>query len=72
MLLNSHKRVIGSNQEFGQFANSNCKYAEQLQDIIALIAYPNPYDSPLAHYLSQSRREDVARLINERILCTDH
>jgi hypothetical protein len=54
--------------EFGEFANTNPKYWETLQNLVALIAYPNPYESPLAHYLSQSRREEVAELVNNHIL----
>lgn len=55
--------------EFGLFVTSNVKYSQQLQDIIALIAYPNPHQSPISHLLTQSRRETVSDAVNNHILC---
>ncbi|KAJ3213791.1 hypothetical protein HDU67_002448 [Dinochytrium kinnereticum] len=46
--------------ELGQFGNLGQKYIEVLQDIVALIAYKDPFKSPVARYLSQERRDEVA------------
>lgn len=54
--------------EFGKFSAYGEKYMAQLQDIIALIAYAHPEESPLASYMSQQRREDVALQLNSHIL----
>jgi hypothetical protein len=40
-----------------------------LQDIIGLIAYNDPSQSPIAHYMAQERRDKVASLLNSHILC---
>ncbi|KAJ3322220.1 hypothetical protein HDV06_003280 [Boothiomyces sp. JEL0866] len=50
------------------FSSINPKYNETLQDIIALIAYPDPASSPMSHYLSQDRRESVAISFNNYII----
>lgn len=43
-------------------------YAEELVNVGALLAYPEPENSPLARYLSMERREAVAEQINKAIL----
>lgn len=48
------------------------KYLDPLQDIVALIAYADASQSPVAHYLSQDRREQVAMNLNNYILSMDH
>ncbi|KAJ3300772.1 hypothetical protein HK104_003742 [Borealophlyctis nickersoniae] len=58
-------------KKLGQFGYLNPKYIEKLQDIVALIAYPNPETSPVAEYLSQQRREEVAMNLNSHILSFD-
>ncbi|KXN81435.1 hypothetical protein AN958_04589, partial [Leucoagaricus sp. SymC.cos] len=43
-------------------------YAQELVNVGALLAYPQPENSPLARYLSMERREAVAEQINKAIL----
>lgn len=43
-------------------------YAQELVNVGALLAYPEPENSPLARYLSMERREAVAEQINKAIL----
>jgi len=43
-------------------------YAQELVNVGALLAYPEPENSPLARYLSMERREAVAEQINRAIL----
>ncbi|EKM82605.1 hypothetical protein AGABI1DRAFT_111204 [Agaricus bisporus var. burnettii JB137-S8] len=43
-------------------------YKKELVNVGALLAYPEPEDSPLARYLSMERREAVAEQINKAIL----
>ena len=54
----------------GQYGHLNPKYFETLQDIVALIAYTDPYSSPVSDYLSQKRRDEVASNLNSFILGT--
>ncbi|KAI8619023.1 CTLH/CRA C-terminal to lish motif domain-containing protein [Chytriomyces sp. MP71] len=54
--------------ELGQYGYLNPKYFDTLQDIVALIAYTDPYKSPVAHYLSHQRREEVATSLNGFLL----
>ncbi|KAJ1564470.1 hypothetical protein HK096_007835 [Nowakowskiella sp. JEL0078] len=49
----------------------NPKYKESFIDITALLAYPDPSNSPVAHILSQERREKVANCVNSYILASD-
>ncbi|KXN85819.1 hypothetical protein AN958_10809 [Leucoagaricus sp. SymC.cos] len=42
-------------------------YAQELVNVGALLAYPQPESSPLARYLSIERREAVAEQINKAI-----
>ncbi|OZJ06664.1 hypothetical protein BZG36_00445 [Bifiguratus adelaidae] len=44
------------------------EHMEIFQDVTALIAYPNPEKSPIAHYLGQHFRETVANEVNSGIL----
>ncbi|KAJ6596997.1 lish motif-containing protein [Mycena vulgaris] len=43
-------------------------YAQELRNVVGLLAYPDPQSSPVAKYLSQERREAVANQINTAIL----
>ncbi|CAK5277667.1 unnamed protein product [Mycena citricolor] len=43
-------------------------YDKEVENVIALLAYPDPEASPVAKYLSQERREAVANQINTAIL----
>ncbi|KAJ3218791.1 hypothetical protein HDU67_004039 [Dinochytrium kinnereticum] len=58
--------------ELGQFGNLGPKYIEVLQDIVALIAYKDPFKSPVARFLSQERREEVASNVNNYILASEN
>ncbi|KAJ3415823.1 hypothetical protein HDV05_004096 [Chytridiales sp. JEL 0842] len=58
--------------ELGQYGHLNPSYFDTLQDIVALIAYTDPFNSPVAEYLSQSRREDVATNLNNYILSQEN
>ncbi|KAJ3258715.1 hypothetical protein HK103_003309 [Boothiomyces macroporosus] len=63
------KALMYAQTELGVFSSINPKYNDTLQDIIALIAYPDPASSPMSHYLSQDRRESVAISFNNYIIC---
>ena len=54
--------------EMAQFGG-NFKYAQDLQDVLSLLAYPDPLQSPVAHFLDQSRRDLVSAQLNAYILC---
>jgi hypothetical protein len=41
---------------------------KQVQDIISILAYPNPFESSLHHLLSQKQREMVWNRVNRAIL----
>lgn len=45
-------------------------YLKELSDVGALLVYPVPEKGPLAHYLSQDRRTEMADQIEGAILCT--
>ncbi|KAI8909587.1 CTLH/CRA C-terminal to lish motif domain-containing protein, partial [Gorgonomyces haynaldii] len=55
-------------KDLGQFANVSQKTDDLLQDVLSLIAYPDPQQSPVAHLLTQERREQVADEVNEYII----
>lgn len=44
------------------------RYAMELQNVAAMMAYPDLWSSPLAHYLDQGRREGLADLCNAAML----
>jgi hypothetical protein len=44
-------------------------YQNDLSEVSGLLAYKVPEQSPLAKYLTQERREEVADEINSAILC---
>ena len=44
-------------------------YHEELQNVCGLLAYEIPEESFMSRYLSQERREAVAKQINSAILC---
>ncbi|KAI9327244.1 CTLH/CRA C-terminal to lish motif domain-containing protein [Zopfochytrium polystomum] len=54
--------------ELGRYGHLNPKYYETLQDVVALLAYKDPFNSPVADYLSQTRREEIATNLNSFIL----
>ncbi|KAI8350749.1 CTLH/CRA C-terminal to lish motif domain-containing protein [Mortierella sp. GBAus27b] len=43
-------------------------YLKQMHEIVSLIAYANPEDSPYAHHLKQEAREQLADIMNSAIL----
>ncbi|KAI8808850.1 CTLH/CRA C-terminal to lish motif domain-containing protein [Cladochytrium replicatum] len=55
-------------EELVKFGYLNPRYLTVLQDIVTIIAYEDPSSSPVASYLSQERREEVARRLNSYIL----
>ncbi|KAI8813592.1 CTLH/CRA C-terminal to lish motif domain-containing protein [Cladochytrium replicatum] len=55
-------------EELVKFGYLNPRYLTVLQDIVTIIAYEDPSISPVASYLSQERREEVARRLNSYIL----
>lgn len=58
--------------ELGQYGQLNPKYCDALQDIVALLAYTDPLNSPVAEYLSQQRREDIATSLNSFVLSREN
>ncbi|KAJ6547670.1 CTLH/CRA C-terminal to lish motif domain-containing protein [Mycena capillaripes] len=48
--------------------NERAAYNKELRNVVSLLAYPDPDNSPVAKYLSQERREAVANQINTAIL----
>ncbi|KAJ3330352.1 hypothetical protein HDU91_003602 [Kappamyces sp. JEL0680] len=54
--------------ELGSFAALSDDCTDTLQDVLSLIAYPDPLSSPVSHYLSQDRREQVATELNNHII----
>lgn len=52
--------------EFGDDPRPQIK--KQLQDLFAIIAYPNPADSPIASLLDPQRRIQIAEELNGAIL----
>ncbi|KAI8895455.1 CTLH/CRA C-terminal to lish motif domain-containing protein [Globomyces pollinis-pini] len=65
---NSPQALEFAQNELGSFANENQQFAETLQDVIALLAYPDPIQSPIAHYMSEARREYVATIVNNYLI----
>ena len=55
--------LLFATQELAPFSNY-----KELENVVSLLAYPQPQDSPLGFYLSQTQREKVARKVNESIL----
>ena len=43
-------------------------YTDRLTEVLALIAYQNPQNCPVSHFLSHERRETVADELNRCIL----
>eukprot|EP00842_Homolaphlyctis_polyrhiza_P003988 jgi/Hompol1/4590/HPOL_003735-RA len=66
--LNPNDALAFAQIEFARFASMSQKYNDILQDVVALIAYTNPETSPLAAFMSHSRREQVAMILNNHIL----
>ncbi|EPZ34346.1 CTLH/CRAto LisH motif domain-containing protein [Rozella allomycis CSF55] len=52
----------------GPIAQTKEEYMKALQDIVSLIAYENPYQSPSAFYLNEDRKSSIASLVNRAIL----
>lgn len=47
------------------------EYNAEMEELVSLLAYTSPQNSPVAHYLSMSRREMVAGKLNKLILAYD-
>ncbi|KAJ3089802.1 hypothetical protein HK102_005468 [Quaeritorhiza haematococci] len=59
-------------QELTEFGFRSPKYFDTLKDIVPLIAYTEPEkSSPVAPYLSQQRREEVALALNSYVLSSE-
>ncbi|KAJ3147370.1 hypothetical protein HDU89_005722 [Geranomyces variabilis] len=58
--------VFAQQELFAQYTSA--EHMATLNDIIGLIAYPDPAASPLASYLADARRENLAARLNRRIL----
>lgn len=41
---------------------------QKLQEIVSLVAYVNPFISPLSHYLNESRKGETAEKLHKYIL----
>ena len=67
----------------GIFSSMNCAAMDSMflcrvascppslfQDLLSLLAYPDPHTSPFAHLLSAEHVSKVADRVNEAILCT--
>ncbi|KAI9142146.1 CTLH/CRA C-terminal to lish motif domain-containing protein [Paraphysoderma sedebokerense] len=54
--------------ELKQFISLNAKYLDHFSDVFALIAYPDPWSSPVASYLSEYVKEELAEMVNGFIL----
>lgn len=52
----------------GKFGLVRPAYLRTLRDIVALIAYQNPYESPVSGFLEPNRRQFVAETINSWIV----
>lgn len=50
-------------------AQDKADFRTELQNVMYLLAFQVPEDSPAAHYLDQARRQAVADQINSAILC---
>jgi hypothetical protein len=50
---------------------SHLEYKTEMEELVSLLAYTNPQNSPVAHYLAIGRRELVARNLNRLILSYD-
>lgn len=57
-----------SREMLGKYVYYDSKYMRHLEDIIAVIAYKNPLDSPCAHLFQQERREKVASFVNTALI----
>lgn len=61
--------IQATSLELGKYAfMSDKSYERILQDVIGLLAYTDPFDSPLASFMSQARRIEVADKLNSHIL----
>lgn len=52
-----------------QDPHERAEYQHELSAVSSLLAYKAPEQSPMAKYLTQERREEVADEINSAILC---
>ncbi|KAI8586856.1 CTLH/CRA C-terminal to lish motif domain-containing protein [Geranomyces variabilis] len=65
--ISAPRAIVFAQQElFGKYTSA--EHMATLNDIIGLIAYPDPAASPLASYLAEARRENLAARLNRRIL----
>lgn len=54
--------------ELVPFANNNPECQEHQNEVLGLLAYPDPYVSPIRHLLDKSRYNSLAEAVNEAIL----
>eukprot|EP00126_Sphaerothecum_destruens_P005314 Sdes_comp18692_c0_seq1m8984 len=54
--------------ELNCFGKESHEFLDILQDIIALLAYEDPFNSPVRDYLHFDRRAEVAEMVNKAIL----
>lgn len=71
-LLLAGKKPVEDVAQFGKdelFPFQDC-FSEQLEEVISLLAYKDPRDSPIKHLVSLNRRQIVADSLNAAILVT--
>lgn len=47
-------------------------YRKEMENVVGLLAYRDPENSPMSKYMQQGRRDAVANQINSAILCKSH
>ena len=52
------------------FQGQSQEHDQHLQDVLALLAYKDPYTSPMGYLMTTSQRETVADVINTAMLET--
>ncbi|KAJ3225322.1 hypothetical protein HK099_006967, partial [Clydaea vesicula] len=67
--IDSNEAFTFAQEELGRFAYMGEKFKSHLQDVISLIAYPDPKNSPqVSTFLSSVKREELANELNSYIL----
>jgi hypothetical protein len=64
----SDAQILFSHVQLMEISTEREIYGKELQNVAALMAYPDLWNSPVAHYLDQSRRTALAELCNAAIL----
>jgi hypothetical protein len=57
-------------QEFVDLDSDPVKFRKQLEEIFSLLAYRNPYHSPISYLLNDVQRKSIASALNDAILAT--